>query len=1027
MSAPTTTGAPPAVLAVLVTHDGRSWLPRTLASLEAQTHPDVRIVAVDNASSDGSRELLLDRLGHERVLVADRDLGFGGAVSMALDARRPSTAPYVLLVHDDLELAPDAVAQLVEALETDPRLAIVGPKLLQWDAPEQLQAVGSTIDITGRVDSGVDEGELDQGQRDQERRALYVSTAGMLVRREVLDHLGRFDARYHVFRDDLDLCWRTWLAGHDVEVVPEATAQHAAGAANYLRLGQTRFLGPRYFAERNTLATLLKNYGALRLLLVLPLFLVVGVAKTVGFLLTRRFSDAWQTVRAWLWNLAHLRETRRYRRQVQAQRTRSDAEVAELFGRLGPRIRAYAEAMASWIAGGDADPAPEPAHRDAPPPEPATATSRLRALLRRRPTLVAGLGLVLLALAGTWPLLRPGELRGGQLAPWPAAPGAFLGDHVAGWSTAGTFGTSLDPSPAQALLGLLQLLLGGSSYLAPRALLLLPFVLAWLFALRAVQPFSARRGPRVVAATAYVLSPPAIAALLTARIEALVVLAALPGLVAAFGTVARRDVPPARAWRAVAGAVLLGAVVGAFEPAVLLVVLVVSAAMAVVLAVRTDDLIWRTRVLARAAVAGLGPVLLLAPWSFQLLEPDGPLLGRPEATELAGGHLALWLLLAPGLDGFPGLVAGVGFLLAGLLGLALGWRRAQPVVLGLWVAAVVGAVAGWALDRGSQGIWAGTPLLVTAAAFAGAFAVAFATGARQLARHTFGWRQLAAVATALAVVVSLGSVAWALVRDPIDTLAVGEPTLPSFVVAEAESQGPFRVAVLTVEDGAAVYEVVDGEGPSMAAYGVPQPAAAEQAVAAALGDVLGVRDPRAADRLGRLGVRYLLVPEGAGTPELSEALLAQERLEPRPVASGELHEVVGWLPRVAVVDAAAARALDERGTLPSDAEVVALELGADGRATGTLPVPGSLLLTEVEDPGWTVTVDGAQADAPVGTPSRADGLPAGEVELTHDRRSARLAAVTWQVVLLLGVVSLALRPPGVARRPRRAPDNEVVG
>jgi hypothetical protein len=784
---------------------------------------------------------------------------------------------------------------------------------------------------------------------------------------------------------------------------------------------------PRYFAERNTLATLLKNYGLLRLLVVLPLFLVVGVAKTFGFLLTRRFSDAWQTVRAWLWNVTHLLETRRYRRQVQQQRVRSDAEVAELFGRLGPRLRAYAEAMASWVAGGDVDPAPEPAHDDAPPPEPATATSRVVALVRRRPVLVTGFGLVLLALAGTWPLLRPGDLRGGQLAPWPANPSAFLTDHVAGWSTAGTFGTSLDPSPAQALLGLLQAVLAGSDYLAPRVLLLLPFVLAWLFALRAVQPFSARRGPRIVAATAYVLSPPALAALVTARVEALVVLAALPGLVAAYGTIGRREVPPARAWRAVSAAVLLGAVAGAFEPLVLLVTLGVSAVLAVVLAARTDDLVWRTRVLARASVAGLGPLVLLAPWSLRLLAPDGPLLGRPVASEVAGDHLAVWLMLAPGLDGFPGIAAGVGFLLAGLLGFALGWRRAAPVVVGLWVAAVVGAIAGWAFDRAALGIWAGTPLLVTAAAFSGAFAVAFATGARQLARHAFGWRQIAAAATVLAVATSLGSVAWTLVRDPIETIVVDQPVLPSFVVAEAASQGPFRVLVVTVDEGEAVYEVVDGRGPSMAAYGVPQPAAAEQAIAAALGDVLGVRDPRAADRLGRLGVRYVLVPEGAGSSELSRALVTQDRLEPRPLASGELHEVVGWLPRVAVIDAAASRTLDERGTIPSDAEVVGLDLGPHGSAVGVLPSPGSLLLAEAEDPGWSVTVDGEGVESPVGTPSRADGLPAGEVALVHDGRSGRLAAVAWQVVLLLGVVSLALRPPGFARRARRPVDAEVVG
>jgi GT2 family glycosyltransferase len=430
------------------------------------------------------------------VLIADRDLGFGAAVSMALDARAADESPYVLLLHDDLALAPDAVAELARALDEDPRLAIVGPKLRDWDDRSRLQSVGWTVDLTGRADSGVDEGELDQGQRDVDRRTLYVSTAGMMLRREVFDRLGRFDRRFHLFRDDLDLCWRTWIAGHDVEVLPVAVGEHKAAATNYHRLGQTRVIGPRYFAERNTLAALLKNYGPLRLLTVVPLYFLVGVAKILGFLLTRRFSDAWLTVRAWLWNALHLLETRRLRREVQA------AGVVRRRGQGG--VRPDRPARARLRRGHRRvdrrrrrRPRRRGAHGPRRSPSPRAPSAQALRGLRARPVLVTGVLLGIVILAGTLPLLAGGSLRGGELAPWPSSPRAFFADHGAAWHTAGGLGTDLPASPAQSILGLLQVLAFGSAYLASRLLLVGTLLVAWLTALRATQRYSSRKLPRV--------------------------------------------------------------------------------------------------------------------------------------------------------------------------------------------------------------------------------------------------------------------------------------------------------------------------------------------------------------------------------------------------------------------------------------------------------------------------------------------------------------------------------------------------
>jgi GT2 family glycosyltransferase len=1002
----------PSVLVVLVAHDGASWLPRTLAALDAQTHPDLDVVAVDNGSTDGSGQLLLAHLGPERVLVAERDLGFGAAVSMALDARPAAQAPYVLLLHDDLELAPDAITHLVAALEDDPRLAVVGPKLLSWHDHRELQSVGWTVDITGRADSGVDEGELDQGQRDQERRTLYLSTGGMLLRREVFDGLGRFDRRYHLFRDDLDLCWRAWLAGHDVEVIPDAAAAHVAAATNYLRLGQTRFIGPRYFAERNTLATLLKNYGPARLVPTVALYFLVGIAKVLGFLLTRRVSDAWQTVRAWLWNGLHLRETWRLRREVQASRVRTDGELRDLFGKLAPRLRAYVEAIADWIAGGDVGTAEA---RPTPADEPTSTTRRVVRAVGRRPVLVTGLLLALVFLGGGWPLLLPGELRGGEFAAWPASPVAFLADYTAGWHEAGAFGTAASPSPSQALLGLVQLLVAGSAYLAPRLLLLgLPLV-AWLLALRAAQIFSPRRAPRAVAATAYVLSPPLLAALATGRLGALVVAATVPGLVAAGAVLARPSSSPERAWRAVAGVSLLAAVAGAFEPLLLPIVLLAGAVLLGVATARVRDAGWRRALTIRIAVATLAPLVLLLPWSYELVATEGP--WRVGAGEIVAGELWRWLALAPDLAGFPGLWAGVGFLLAGLLGLALGGPRRPLVVAGLWAVALAGAGGAWWLGRTAAATWPGIPLLLTAISFAGLLAVAFATAEAQLTRHAFGWRQLATVATALAVAVSLGTLATTLVRGPWDAYVVDEPALPAFLTSAAAEGQPFRVLLLAEEDGEVVWEVVDGIGPQMQSYGLPEAVAGVDLAAPVVEDALTGRDPNAAARLGTLNVRYVVVPPGGESSRLDAVLRAQTGLEPRPVAAGRVLIVTGWLPRAAVLPAEVAELVADGGEVPPDTAIEALSPREEGRYRGSTSTPGTLLLAEPADPGWVATSGGqplTRLDGPL--PRFAEVRPGVPVEVEHTGDVTRSLAVTGQLLAVLLAFSLALRPPRFARR-----------
>jgi len=157
---------PPRVAAVLVVHDGVEWLGSVLATLAAQRYPELDLVAVDNASTDGSAEVLARRIPADKLLTQPHNTGFGAAVEAVLNHPSVADAELLLLLHDDLALAPDAIGELVAALLADDRVGIVGPKLREWNDDGVLAEMGMTIDRFGRAVSPVEPAELDQGQHD---------------------------------------------------------------------------------------------------------------------------------------------------------------------------------------------------------------------------------------------------------------------------------------------------------------------------------------------------------------------------------------------------------------------------------------------------------------------------------------------------------------------------------------------------------------------------------------------------------------------------------------------------------------------------------------------------------------------------------------------------------------------------------------------------------------------------------------------------------------------------------------------
>ena len=211
---------------------GQSFLQKNMECLQKQTYPNLEIIAVDNASTDGSVEYIVANFPKVKLAKNERNLGFCGGNNRGI---RESKGDYVLFLNQDVFLDPDYIERIIEFLENNPKAAGAMGKLLRYNLLKQentniIDSLGIVIFKNGRA---IERGELeeDRGQYDQTAEVFGISGAASVFRRSALEDakVGNeyFDEDFFMYKEDIDLSWRLRLLGWNLWCVPQAKAYHA--------------------------------------------------------------------------------------------------------------------------------------------------------------------------------------------------------------------------------------------------------------------------------------------------------------------------------------------------------------------------------------------------------------------------------------------------------------------------------------------------------------------------------------------------------------------------------------------------------------------------------------------------------------------------------------------------------------------------------------------------------------------------------------------------------------------------------
>ncbi len=1022
----------PSVLAVVVTHAGREWLTECLVSLATQTYSTLDVLVVDDASGDHrgtpslkrvvKRHLRKRRWGYLRT---PRPLGFGGAINWALSRVR-TDADLLLFIHDDAALTPISVEKMVARIMADPETAIVGPKIMNWDDEDILEEVGMAADRFGYPYKGLEEGEIDLGQHDRASEVFFVTSTCMLVKHGVFRQLRGWDARMRAFSEDLDLCWRARIAGHSVRFEPEAKARHAIALATGKRTSP--YVPTRYFIRRNRLRAVTKNASAIRLLTLIPLFVLLSIAEMIGFIIIRQPREIWNLIKALGWNAARLPQTLAERRRVQHTRRVPDSTISRYTVRLSTRIRSYLGNQTHRIEeawGRRAEVLSQRGHE-------ARAFGQRMKGWPIALTVLALLGFLI----GFRHILWAEQASVGELLPFPDGGIGMWKAYIAPWNHAGLGGPGPNP-PAFAILGFIPMLTLGAAATAQKVMVLgLGAVAAWgayRLVYELVDPPA-----RWVSAASYGFGAVGYAGLREGRLGAMFFAAAAPFVLAAMIRLIGWARPPE--WRrnqSIARIALGGAVSAAFVPGSLL-LYAIAAIMLFIPKLILDHKGETFRPLFQCLLGLLIAWALLLPWSASWFSDGGALNAlfagetwRGYANNFRGDGMAS-TLLGQTPDG-PALF-GLAMPLLGIIAVAVADGARRRMALALWTVVVA---MGWIVDLISAGVL--RPLVpsptevgvLASLAFAGLAGIAVGAFRLDLSRRELSWRHAVSVgALALSgflIAAGIGPALWHGEWNAGETAGGVGPEVvaqvSSLLDAEAQQTGAFRA--LWIGSGWSSREptgarpggdsfLTGAREPQLQDLFTPQ-SDADGTLDVVIASIEEGTTDRGGELLGAFNVHFVIIEDGPRADGwLAQRDLALIRTEDDYFVLRNQVE----LPRAGVYSELPVyvRALEESDPkLSAGAEIQKTALSASGPDgyRGRVGGAGVVFLATSEDGGWRATADNLALDRVPGGWGNAFALEEGPaeiqvVEVTYPRSIFALLVLLITILAWIATVGAAV-------------------
>ncbi len=303
--------AAPVVSVVVVNYNGGRHLNECLTALYENSDVPFEAIVVDNASTDGSIAGLVERYAGLRLIANPENVGYSRGVNLGLAEAR---GEYLVVLNMDIIVGQNWLSPLVDFLEAHPQAGAAAPRIMLYERPDVINALGQNVHVTGL---GFNR-RLNWPEDQVDRAPVQVGGVqggAFAVRTDVFRALGGMNEAYFLYHEDVEISLRLGLAGYAIFAVPNSVVYHKYD----LHMTPEKL----HWLERHRWVTVLSTYRTGTLIALAPVLLVTE-AMMAGYCMTRGLPYVRAKIKAMRWVRQNRDVVQQCRQEMQALRRVTD-------------------------------------------------------------------------------------------------------------------------------------------------------------------------------------------------------------------------------------------------------------------------------------------------------------------------------------------------------------------------------------------------------------------------------------------------------------------------------------------------------------------------------------------------------------------------------------------------------------------------------------------------------------------------------------------------------------------------------